>query len=76
MMMKQEYVDNGVGGGFNTVVEKLMGEVKMPDRCPSHPGTVSQIMSQGGFSIKYTIKDEECRKEVLEKLGVSIPGMP
>ena len=64
-------MDNGVGDESNTVVEKLTGEDKMPDRSPSYTDTMPRIMSQGKFSINHMIEDGECRKEFLEKFGGS-----
>merc|ERR1712055_716694 len=75
-MIKQDYVDFGVGGGSNAVVERLMGEVKTPDRSLSYTGTVPRIMARGGFTIKCMIRDGESRAEVLEKFGGSILVIP
>ena len=45
-MIKRDYMDNGIGSGSNTVVEKLMGEVKTPDRSLSYTGTMPRIVSR------------------------------
>ena len=43
---------------------------------PSYSGTVAKIMSQGGFKIKYMVRNGENRPETLELYGGSVLGLP
>ena len=43
---------------------------------PSYSGTVAKIMSQGGFRVKYMVRNGENRPEILELYGGSVLGLP
>ena len=75
-MIKRDYVDDGVGGGNEEDVDRLMGEKVDSDGRITYDGTVPRIMRKGGFQIKIMIKDCEKRQEVLEEFGGKVLGMP
>ena len=62
-MLKKGYVDDGIGGGGSETVNRLIGEETYDATMgkATYTGTVSQIMSLGGFKIKYMIRDGESR---------------
>ena len=43
---------------------------------PTYSGTVTQIMSRGGFKVKYMVCNGEDRPEILELFGGSVLGLP
>ena len=43
---------------------------------PSYSGTVAKIMGQGGFKVKYMVRNGENRPETLELYGGSVLGLP
>ena len=71
LIKEDTYVDDGVGGGTPSQVERFIGE-KQPDG--SFNGTVSQILSKGGFKIKAIVKSGETDKEQINKMGTSVFG--
>ena len=52
-MIEKDYVNDGIGGGSNDDVCRLMGEVIL--HTLEYHRTVSQIMERGGFFIKIMV---------------------
>ena len=51
-------------------------EVPKAHMRPSSSGTVAKIMSQGGFRVKYMVRNGENMPEILELYGGSVLGYP
>ena len=51
-------------------------EVPKAHMRPNYSGTVAKIMSQGGFRVKYMVRNGENRPEILELYGGSVLGLP
>ena len=75
-MIRQGYVDDGIGGGAKEDVDRLMGEETWLEGKPSYSGTVPKILTLGGFILKVMVRDGEQRPEVTELLGGGVLGLP
>ena len=75
-MIKQGYVDDGLGGGSQATVDRLVGEETWEDGKPKYSGTVQQILGRGSFGLKVMVRSGEQRKEVLDLLGGGMLGLP
>ena len=51
-------------------------EVPKAHNRPSYSGTVAKIMSQGGFRVKYMVRNGKNMPEILELYGGSVLGLP
>ena len=56
-MIKKDYIDDGISGGSDQDVCRLIGEVTLKDGSLEYCGTVAQIMERGSFFIKYMVQD-------------------
>ena len=63
-------------GGCDKYVWHLMGEAVDKEVEISYRGTVSQVMEQGRFKIKYMIRDGEDWPGALKKFRGSVLGIP
>ena len=75
-MIKLGYVDDGVGGGDQATVNRLIGEERWTDGKPFYDGTVQKILNKGSFEVKVMVQSGETRKEVIDLLGGSVLGLP
>ena len=77
-MLKQGYVDDGIGGGSIATVNRLIGDKSYDEDTgrATYSGTVAQIMELGGFKLKYMIRNSESRPEVLQLYGGIVLGLP
>ena len=75
-MLAHGYVDDGLGGGDEATVDKLIGEETWEDEKPRYSGTVQQILGLGSFGLKVMVRDGESRPEVLNLLGGGMLGLP
>ena len=75
-MIKQGYVDDGIGGGSKEDVDRLMGEETWREGKPTYSGTVAEILQGGGFKVKVMVRNGETRPEVAELLGSGVLGLP
>ena len=75
-MIKQGYVDDGIGGGSKEDVDRLIGEETWREGKPTYSGTVAEILQGGGFKMKVMVRDGEQRPEVTELLGGGVLGLP
>ena len=75
-MIKQGYVDDGIGGGSKEDVDRLIGDETWREGKPTYSGTVAEILQLGGFKMKVMVRDGEKRPEVTELLGGGVLGLP
>ena len=76
LMIKKTYVDDGSGGGAKETVDRLIGEeVADMDGNLSYTGTVSQIFTLGGLTIKVMVSNGETRPHIIVKLGGEVLGL-
>ena len=74
--VKRGYVDDNAGGGRADFVDKMIGkETFHADGSITYDGTVQQILSYGGFTVKVMLRNGETRPEVIDKFGDSVLGM-
>ena len=75
-MINLGYVDDGVGGGDQATVDRLVGEEGWVDDKPAYNGTVQKILAKGSFVVEVMMQSGEVRKEVIDMLGGSVLGIP
>ena len=75
-MINLGYVDDGVGGGDQATVDRLVGEEGWVDDKPAYNGTVQKILAKGSFVVEVMMQSGEVRKEVIDMLGGSVLGTP
>ena len=76
-MIKEGYSDDGVAGGTKRDVARMMGERFDDDKGEFvYEGTIPQIVSLGGFKVKYMVSSGETRSPVLEKFNGQVLGLP
>merc|ERR1712218_643562 len=75
-MIKQGYVDDGIGGGSREDVDRMVGKEAWVGGMPTYDGTVAKILELGGFKVKVMVRDGESRPEVNELLGSGVLGLP
>ena len=76
-MIKDGYSDDGVAGGDDEDVDRMMGERVDPITGPSiYKGTIPRIVGLGGFKLKYMVRSGQNRSSALKKFNGQVLGLP
>ena len=76
-MIQDGYSDDGVAGGEDEDLDRMMGERIDPAMGDSiFEGTIQRIVSIGGFKLKHMIRSGKNRASALKKYNGRVLGLP
>ena len=71
-MIRNGYIDDGIGGGDENKVNELIGNKTWVDGKPVYDGNISKILALGSFSLKVKGHNGKARPKVKSLLGSGV----